>query len=70
MYYCKGKVRGSCGVNHRSIKAAIRCRQKDQRYCRSVGGYSDRFVRDDDGFVYYLDYDGWIMVDGLPVERL
>ena len=41
-----GPVRGGCGHRHRSPEAAEKCRQKDIRALRSLGGraYSDRTV--------------------------
>jgi hypothetical protein len=41
---CKGSVRGSCGIKHRSRGAAERCCDKDGRDCDagSPGSYSDR----------------------------
>ncbi len=41
-YTTRGSVRGSCGHNHRTLKAAEKCIQADQARCRSQGGYSDR----------------------------
>lgn len=43
-YQCRGGVRGRCGVDHRTLSGAARCLARDQRYCRSVGGYSDRSI--------------------------
>jgi len=43
-YTCSGDVRGECGVKHRTVGAAARHLSKDQRDCRSIGGYSDRRV--------------------------
>lgn len=48
-YTTYGSVRGACGHHHRSIGAATRCAAKDQRDCKRVGGYSDRYVRRTDG---------------------
>jgi hypothetical protein len=44
LYTCRGSVRGSCGIKHRSIGAALRCQDQDQRACASQGGYSDRYT--------------------------
>ena len=48
-YTTRGSVRGSCGHNHRTMAAAVRCLLSDQAGCRSRRGYSDRFVRIIDG---------------------
>jgi hypothetical protein len=40
-----GPVRGCCGHAHRSIAAAVQCKQRDYAGCRRQGGYSDRQVR-------------------------
>jgi len=50
-YTCSGSVRGCCGVTHRTIDAARRCCDRDQRGCASLGGgaYSDRSVVASDG---------------------
>jgi len=53
-YTTKGNVRGSCGHQHRSIRTAEKCRQRDAAGCRSQGGYSDRFV---------------VRIDGEPLNR-
>lgn len=45
LYTTWGPVRGGCGHAHRSIEAAERCLEKDQRGCASQGGYSDRSIR-------------------------
>lgn len=42
IYTCRGSVRGSCGVKHRTVKGANECMGRDQAWCRSQGGYSDR----------------------------
>lgn len=42
LYTCKGNVRGSCRIKHRTLRAAIACCRRDQRGCEKVGGYSDR----------------------------
>ena len=39
-----GRVRGSCGHKHRTIESAFACANKDARYCKRQGGYSDRRV--------------------------
>lgn len=44
IYKCIGDVRGWCGVNHRSLKQAIKCIENDQRGCKKTGGYSDRWI--------------------------
>lgn len=43
-YTTKGEIRGECGHTHRSLQAALRCKEADQRGCRMQGGYSDRYV--------------------------
>lgn len=48
-YTTVGDVRGACGHNHRTIDAAQRCVDKDQRNCERQGGYSDRSVVRSDG---------------------
>jgi hypothetical protein len=48
-YVCVGSVRGSCGVAHRSLDAAIKCLDDDGRWCRRQGGYSDRHIEYADG---------------------
>ncbi len=46
-YECVGSVRGSCGHEHKTMRAAVRCLDKDRDGCSSCGGgaYSDRRVR-------------------------
>jgi len=44
-YTCWGDVRGCCGIAHRSIEAAQRCIEEDQKGCEGQGGYSDREIR-------------------------
>ena len=44
-YTCWGSVTGDCGHEHRSIRAAVICKQQHSRGCRRQGGYSDRSVR-------------------------
>lgn len=39
---CEGQVRGSCGIRHRTLEAAVRCCERDMRHCQGLGGYSDR----------------------------
>jgi hypothetical protein len=39
---CCGEIRGSCGHNHRTVRGAWKCLQRDQAGCRAQGGYSDR----------------------------
>lgn len=53
-YTCIGSVR-ECGVEHRTIEAAVRCTDKDRRACFALGGgaYSDMCVYREDGS--YLD---------------
>lgn len=41
---CNGSVRGSCGINHRTRKAASKCCERDMKGCNKQGGYSDRYV--------------------------
>jgi hypothetical protein len=52
-YTAEGSVRGSCGHNHRTIKAAFDCCAKDQRAVKrgnpGGGSYSDRDVARSDG---------------------
>jgi hypothetical protein len=48
-YVCVGSVRGSCGIAHRSLDAAIKCLDDDGRWCRRQGGYSDRHIEHIDG---------------------
>jgi hypothetical protein len=48
-YTTIGSVRGCCGHHHRTIAAAEMCLTRDQRGCKSQGGYSDRRVVDQDG---------------------
>lgn len=43
-FTCDGDVRGDCGHKHTSIRTASRCLRRDQRGCRSTGGYSDRRI--------------------------
>lgn len=59
-YTTYGSVRGDCGHQHRTIEAAQRCADRDNRDCRKIGGYSDRRVyaecdveRNMFGSVYY-----------------
>lgn len=48
-YAAIGDIRGNCGHEHKSIKAAEECRARDAAGCKSQGGYSDRRVRHADG---------------------
>ena len=51
-YTTSGSVRGDCGHQHRTIGAAVRCIDTDDRGCkRSCGqdAYSDRRVIQGDG---------------------
>lgn len=51
-YTTRGDVRGACGHAHRTVGAAVECRNADRRGCKRVGGYSDReVVRTSDGAV-------------------
>ena len=62
-YTTRGAVRGACGHHHRTLGAAQRCADADQRDCaRAVRGsfahgYSDRRV-------VAVDNDGWRELDG------
>ena len=62
-YVCSGSVRGECGHVHRTLRGAARCLARDQRGCRSQGGYSDRHVRHADGGA--LDRDDYDTVNYL-----
>lgn len=44
-YTTWGPVRGDCGHHHTTQETAFACIQRDQRGCRSQGGYSDRALR-------------------------
>jgi len=48
-YTTRGDVRGECGHQHRSLRTAEKCRQRDADGCRGQGGYSDRHVIRGDG---------------------
>lgn len=48
-YQADGDVRGICGHKHRTIGAAARCVQADERDCECAGVYSDRIVVRTDG---------------------
>lgn len=48
-YYTEGSVRGRCGHKHYTVEGAIACLETDQRYCKRVGGYSDRGLYRSDG---------------------
>lgn len=52
IYVCVGRVRGSCGHQHRAASGALRCLAADQGRCSRQGGYSDRAIRDNDGEWY------------------
>ncbi|HSH25596.1 MAG TPA: hypothetical protein VLA13_08675 [Massilibacterium sp.] len=43
-YEAIGDIRGWCGHKHRSVITAQKCADKDQKYCESLGVYSDRAV--------------------------
>jgi len=43
-YTCKGDVRLSCGIKHKTKEAALKCIKQDHKACKKHGGYSDRFV--------------------------
>lgn len=43
-YTTWGPVRNGCGHRHKSVRAALACAEQDDRWCRRVGGYSDRSV--------------------------
>jgi hypothetical protein len=53
-YTTCGSVRGQSGRLHRTREAAGRDLARDQRGCRSAGGYSDRsvVVVGSDGYLY------------------
>lgn len=53
-YTTYGSVRDQSGVLHRTREAAERSLARDQRGCRSQGGYSDRdvVVVGDDDYLY------------------
>ena len=48
-YTARGRVRGSCGHKHRSIRTAAICVRRDYVGCERQGGYSDRTVVRTDG---------------------
>jgi hypothetical protein len=48
-YICEGGVRGGCGIQHLTLKGALRCLSEDQEGCASQGGYSDRRIVRADG---------------------
>lgn len=56
MYTTCGSVRGCCGHKHGSILAAEKCLARDQKGCRSQGGYSDREV-ETIGVYHYLHHE-------------
>ena len=43
-YHTVGSACGDCGHKHRSIGAAVRCMERDEKACSRQGGYSDREV--------------------------
>ena len=43
-YTTWGSVCGSCGHQHRTIDAAVKCRMRHSAGCCSQGGYSDRDI--------------------------
>ncbi len=53
-YRCVGPVRGACGVRHRTLSGAVACVVRDRRWCRRVGGYSDRWIDASDGRGYHV----------------
>lgn len=62
-YTCTGSVRGSCGHQHRSAPAALRCLKADRRACRAQGGYSDRIiVSDGETLVTEIGDDGELVI--------
>jgi hypothetical protein len=48
-YTTQGSVRGCCGHQHKTIKTAQRCINRDHAGCVRQGGYSDRSVVKGDG---------------------
>lgn len=48
-YTTTGSVRGDCGHQHKTLRAAVACLMRDQRGCKAQGGYSDRTVTYGDG---------------------
>lgn len=51
-YTTRGSVRGTCGHEHVTLRAAARCADRDQSDCASLPGghsYSDRQVERTDG---------------------
>lgn len=56
-YTTYGSVRGGSGKLHKTMGAAEKDLEKDQKACSSQGGYSDRTVCvvGDDGFLYTDD---------------
>jgi len=44
-YTTWGPVRGDCGHEHRTMRAACECVERDQRGCAKQGGYTDRHLR-------------------------
>lgn len=43
-YTTKGQIRGECRHTHRTLRAALTCKERDSRGCHQQGGYSDRYV--------------------------
>lgn len=68
-YTTQGSVRGGCGHKHRTISAALACRDRDQAEIRRhVGGgaYSDReVVAVEGGQIRPLDDDEAALLDDL-----
>lgn len=54
-YECVGSVCGSCGHKHNTVEAAVKCLVKDQKRCKSQGGYSDRKIKGTDGSLWVGD---------------
>jgi hypothetical protein len=48
-YTTRGAVRGCCGHNHQTIKAAYQCVMKDRSLCSQKRRESDRYVCRADG---------------------
>lgn len=51
----KGRVRGKCGHNHRTVSTAIACLNRDRKGCIEQGGYSDRLIVNTETLIEY-DY--------------
>ncbi|MFO7253447.1 MAG: hypothetical protein DIU60_022110 [Actinomycetes bacterium] len=54
-YTTWGPVRDCCGHEHDTMDEAEACIAADARGCRAQGGYSDRQVREVEG--YWRNYD-------------